>query len=961
MVEVRLSRLCAALAFVLVCVSGLLSSCATPEFKFVDSDASQPSHCENGLRDEGESDKDCGGACAPCALTQLCNSTADCREGTCTNGTCQAAGCNDGNQTNNETDVDCGGGSCKTCPVGGGCIIGSDCQSGSCGEAGCAAPTCGDRVTNGNESDIDCGGPDCSKCTAGQICLIPSDCVGNECNAGICGLSCGANEGNCDGDASTGCETNLLTDSDHCGDCNTACSLADASARCAGGVCRVDSCVAPFDDCNGKPEDGCEVNTKKDVDNCGGCGAKPCPTLNGNAYCSDGKCGLTCAENFADCDGQPGNGCEKDVSRDINNCGGCDRACTASPGKTAWCRKGQCGETMCAAGRGDCNGDPDDDAAHGGCETDLKTDVDSCGACGTTCGISGGVAQCSAGVCSIKSCSAGMDDCTGGYADGCETKTTTDLANCGACGKACTAANGAPACVSGACQVKNCTGTFADCNGLASDGCEVNTATSQTHCGVCTGAGANCDTAFSNASGQCTSGVCTLKACATNFFNCDGVASNGCEVNLQTDPNHCGTCAIACSGAGSKGPNCVAGVCSPMCNGTLITCSNPQNGCLIDSATDENNCGGCGPAASKVCNNTASAHLDSSGNQCLGGICNPSCASSWDDCDGNPNNGCERSVGADPANCGSCGATCGTTNVVGAPTCGGGKCTSQCVAGWGSCGAPAAGCNTPLGTTSNCSSCGEACTGATKLCNPGVGCVAHFDIATVGTPVSVKSGFEMSVVPTLTANHTLTNSKASGRSRIVLVGVAASEPYRLTAPASIFAWYGSTLMHPAIEVNTNENPGAYAGIFYLLDSELPVNAGTNQVKVQYSNGMQNGTGAFTVSEFQNVQQTPSPFVTTVSAPSDTNCSATPARGVALNFNQAGSFGYVLIAARAGATATVTPGTVSETMNQLQSQPLPLMGLAGYVGPIAGNSTPSWNVTNCANSAGVGVVLKRLGD
>src|SRR3954447_26530824 len=99
MVEVRLSRLCAALAFVLVCASFLLSSCSTPEFKFVDSNPSQPPHCENDQRDEGESDKDCGGACMPCALTQLCNSTTDCREGECIEGACQAAGCSDENQT----------------------------------------------------------------------------------------------------------------------------------------------------------------------------------------------------------------------------------------------------------------------------------------------------------------------------------------------------------------------------------------------------------------------------------------------------------------------------------------------------------------------------------------------------------------------------------------------------------------------------------------------------------------------------------------------------------------------------------------------------------------------------------------------------------------------------------------------------------------------------------------------
>src|SRR6478609_165367 len=723
MVEVRLSRLCAALAFVLVSATFLLSSCATPEFKFVDSNPPPP-HCQNQQLDEGESDRDCGGACAPCSFTQKCNGPADCREGECADGICQAAGCSDGSQNGNETDADCGG-SCKGCPVGGACSAGSDCQSRVCGEQGCAAPTCGDRVTNGDESDLDCGGPDCSACVEGRDCLTPSDCVGNECSAGKCTLSCAAGVGNCDGDPANGCEANLRTDSDHCGDCGTSCALSNAKANCAGGVCRVESCVAPFDDCNGDPSDGCEVNTKTSIDNCGACAAKPCSSLNGQAFCADAKCGITCAKNFADCDGEAGNGCEKDVSRDINNCGGCGNTCTASAGKTAWCRNGQCGQTTCAAGRGDCNGDPDDDPTHGGCETDLKTDPDSCGSCVTICGVSFGTAQCTAGACSVKSCSPGLADCTGGYADGCETNTNTDLANCGTCGKACTTANGAAACVSGACQVKTCTGAWGDCNELASDGCETNTVSSQTHCGACTGASVNCDTVFPHAVGKCASSACTTPTCATDYANCNNLASDGCEVNLKTDPNHCGTCAIACSGAGSSGPNCVAGVCSPVCSGTRITCSNPQNGCLIDGATDENNCGGCG----KVCDSSAAAHVAATnGNQCLSGACSPTCSGLWANCDSNPGNGCEKAVATDIANCGGCNVTCGTANVVGAPTCAGGNCTSQCMSGWGACGAPSAGCNTQLGTVSNCTACGDACTGTNKYCTPG-GCVAHFDIA----------------------------------------------------------------------------------------------------------------------------------------------------------------------------------------------------------------------------------------
>jgi hypothetical protein len=154
---------------------------------------------------------------------------------------------------------------------------------------------------------------------------------------------------------------------------------------------------------------------------------------------------------------------------------------------------------------------------------------------------------------------------------------------------------------------------------------------------------------------------------------------------------------------------------------------------------------------------------------------------------------------------------------------------------------------------------------------------------------------------------------------------------------------------------------SYAGIYYLLDDELPAAAGTYPIKVQFSTTAQNGVGAFTASEFQNVQQGTSPFVTTVAAPVTTDCSAQPSRGVALNFTQTGSFGYAVIAARAGTTAMATPGVLVETMNLVQNQPTPLMGLAGYAGPINGNTTLSWTVANCSNTAGAGVVLKRVGD
>jgi alpha-tubulin suppressor-like RCC1 family protein len=84
------------------------------------------------VRNGGESDVDCGGACAAkCADHAGCLAAGDCRSGVCLAGICQGATCTDGVENGAETDVDCGPG-CAACGVGGGCSAARDCLSGAC-------------------------------------------------------------------------------------------------------------------------------------------------------------------------------------------------------------------------------------------------------------------------------------------------------------------------------------------------------------------------------------------------------------------------------------------------------------------------------------------------------------------------------------------------------------------------------------------------------------------------------------------------------------------------------------------------------------------------------------------------------------------------------------------------------------------------------------------------------------
>ena len=46
--------------------------------------------------------------------------------------------------------------------------------------------------------------------------------------------------------------------------------------------------------------------------------------------------------------------------------------------------------------------------------------------------------------------------------------------------------------------------------------------------------------------------------CNAGFENCDGDATNGCEANLGTNPNHCGACGVACA----AGRICRSGTCA---------------------------------------------------------------------------------------------------------------------------------------------------------------------------------------------------------------------------------------------------------------------------------------------------------------------------------------------------------------------------------------------------------------
>jgi hypothetical protein len=80
----------------------------------------------------------------------------------------------------------------------------------------------------------------CANGTARSVCnpdgqgFSPSACpaAGNAaptCASGMCGFTCNAGYGDCDGNPGNGCESNLQTSAMHCGACGRACAPGHAS------------------------------------------------------------------------------------------------------------------------------------------------------------------------------------------------------------------------------------------------------------------------------------------------------------------------------------------------------------------------------------------------------------------------------------------------------------------------------------------------------------------------------------------------------------------------------------------------------------------------------------------------------------------------------------------------------------------------------------------------------------
>lgn len=298
---------------------------------------------------------------------------------------------------------------------------------------------------------------------------------------------------------------------------------------------------------------------------------------------ADGTC--PCPSGLTNCGGD----CV-DTGRSSGHCGGCGQACPVGPNVSAIsCVRGACMIVACSPGYADCDGDPSN-----GCETALGT-VEACAACGDVCPTAPPCRQsvCTGGVCDTVAdpaqndlaCPGGIC-CNGSCIPACVASDACHLA--GSCDPATGACTNPPAPAGTACgDTASCAAGLA----RAADVCDGTGACvlgESVSCGLftCDEAGVACRTSCAAddeciALAHCDDGLCLpdlpIGAPCDEPSDCaDGLF---CVRDQPGGPGICCNepCDDACRSCRAQTP----GLCQPVLNGTPCDDGNP---CTINDA-----------------------------------------------------------------------------------------------------------------------------------------------------------------------------------------------------------------------------------------------------------------------------------------------------------------------------------------------------------------------------------------
>ena len=731
-----------------------------------------------------------------------------------------------GNQCRANSDISYCGAACEDCTQNlhnndqAACIAGSCSYSCVTGYSDCNSDI-GTPAGDGCESNLD-SPLTCHACATN--CTLLDHIAVVDCVTGGCAINaCEGGWGNCNTLVPDGCEMNLDTTVTHCGACNNNCGAKGhvTASHCADGLCEVDACVANWDDCNNSGADGCETDLGLTT-SCGVCGndceAKSNVTA---AHCDSGSCTVdTCDDDWGDCNASGADGCEQSLLAD-DNCGVCGRACDALPHvASGYCGSGSCVISQCDDGWGDCNGIPTD-----GCETDLTSATEHCGLCATDCGdlANSSAVHCADSVCVVDDCDYGWGNCNNLVADGCERNLLSSTAYCGNCSTDCSAlANtNITHCSGGGCVIDECDAGWGNCLGGVGDGCETNLTSDANHCGSCS---TNCAALPNVDAVRCVTGGCIIDSCDPGWGNCNGLVSDGCETNLNLNTNHCGTCSNDCSTLSQVGAtHCSSGTCIiDDCNTNYENCdTNVSNGCETYTYNNTGNCGACGNNCDGL-DNVQSTH-------CTAGSCViDSCDSGYGNCDTSVNNGCETNTTTSTDNCGACGNDCDNLSNTQDTHCSASTCViDNCTTPYSNCdGIASNGCEANTNTNPlHCGTCGNNCNTLPHVdtvgCSSGSCTISSCDTGYDHCDGSVANGCEV--------NHTLYPNACSNASIMMCVDdtnyICADQfDYTYTYVTDNSVWF---------YVNTGECDGVFSTSFD-VHFELDVPSGIDYDIFVYS-------------------------------------------------------------------------------------------------------------------------------
>jgi hypothetical protein len=178
--------------------------------------------------------------------------------------------------------------------------------------------------------------------------------------------------------------------------------------------------------------------------------------------------------------------------------------------------------------------------------------------------------------------------------------------------------------------------------------------TDPNHCGSCTNACVGPASGATTGTAACASGACSVTCDSATPTVCPSAKGGHACVDLQTDPQSCGACAVHCGGA----QTCVGGSCKSACAPGLTACS---SGC-VNLEDDPNNCASCGNACPSLLN---------SNNHCSLGGCKMACDAGLTTCTVNALTGLTACVNLqkDATHCGSCSNACAADHVCVAGAC----------------------------------------------------------------------------------------------------------------------------------------------------------------------------------------------------------------------------------------------------------------------------------------------------